>query len=149
MSPVILLVDDQKSITEVWSVLLRQLSAEIRISHSIQDALLEMQVIPIPNILLLDLVLPPYSAQDTLKEIETLRSYNKDLIVILVSGMEINSIIELIKNYDVDAFAEKHDVSCEANLLDLIFKAVKKRNIKPLINTLTETLKNLKRKEIV
>lgn len=97
----VLLVDDDPNCIYLWTRMLKTLNATILFSRTIEDALLQMETIPPPDVVLLDLKVPPFSADQTLLAIHAFRAKNPNLAVIAVSGMRLDEILRAIEDSGV------------------------------------------------
>lgn len=144
MKETILLVDDDPSILLSWRRQLSTLGVNILTATSIAAAIDQMRRIPPPDLVLLDLVVPPHGARETVEEIATLRAFNPDLVIIAISGMEKDEIAKVVANARVEAMVSKHEAKTQVELLR-IFKAAlaKGTNSGELLLRVSETIRRL------
>lgn len=116
----ILIVDDDPNIVSVWIRLLRELKAEIRVAGSVDAALEQMRKIPPPDLVMLDLNLPPLSAVNTAKAICRFRELNPSVAVVAVSGMEREEMVKALTGVVVDSIQSKRDIATQPGLLKVI-----------------------------
>ena len=115
----ILIIDDDPNCTKLWERVLHGHADNFLTAASIEEAMIRMSTIPPPDLVLLDLKIPPYGAEHTLAAIKAFREYNPELKVIAISGMtveEINSAIQTT-GAAVQAVVHKGDMDSQANLL--------------------------------
>lgn len=115
----ILLVDDDKNCIALWTRMLASLKADILFANSIDDALPKMDNIPPPDVVLLDLKLPPFNAGQSLLAIHAFRAKNPNLAVIAVSGMRLEEILQAIEDagVTVQGAMSKDDTMSQNRLL--------------------------------
>lgn len=118
----LLLVDDDENCRILWKRMLTPMGAEIRLAGSVQEAVTQMSKIPPPDLILLDLKLPPFSAEHTLEAIKVLRQFNPNLSVIAVSGMGLDEILRIIEatGVTVQGALSKDDNFTQARLLKAV-----------------------------
>lgn len=97
----ILLVDDDANCIELWTRMLKSLNATILFAQTIEQALIQMETIPPPDVVLLDLKIPPFTAPQSLLAIHAFRVKNPNLAVIAVSGMRLDEILRAIEDAGV------------------------------------------------
>jgi CheY-like chemotaxis protein len=119
---VILIVDDDANCAALWARVLEGTADKFLAAHSIAEAIEKMANIPPPDLVLLDLKIPPHSAEHTLAAIQAFREYNPDLKVIAVSGMTVEEINAAIRTTGaaVQAIVHKGDMDSQRNLLDAV-----------------------------
>lgn len=124
----ILIVDDEPTITGLLSQMLEGLGAKILIADSLTTAMQKMSEIPPPDLVLLDLRMPPNGPQDSLNAIRAFRLFNPDLIVIPISGMLMEEIAELVQKTgaEVQAIICKDDLLSQNRLLGVICPLLEK-----------------------
>lgn len=132
----ILIIEDQPEMVVVWEHFLKPFKAEIRIAKDISDAFELAKKIPPPDLILLDLILPPKHSNpfETLKEIEVLKSINPQAVVIVLTGAVENKLEQIAQEMGADAFALKQNVSTQIAFLAVIKQALEDRTnskIKP------------------
>lgn len=93
----LLLVDDDENCRTLWARMLSKLDAELRFAGSVAEAIAQMAKVPPPDLILLDLKLPPHGAEATLSAIGTLREFNPNLSVVAISGMRLDEILKVIE----------------------------------------------------
>lgn len=144
MKQTILLVDDDPNILLSWEKQLAVLGANILTASTIPAAIEQMRRIPPPDLVLLDLVVPPHSATETVEATATLRAFNPDLVIIAISGMEKDEIIKAVANARVEAMVTKHEALTQVELLR-VFKAAldKGANSGELLARVSETIRRL------
>lgn len=116
----ILLVDDDLSMRKYWIRCLAPLKAEILQASSVEEAREQMKKIPPPDVLLLDLGLPPMNASETLSEVRALREHNPNLVIIAISGMAEEDLLKAVAGTMVNAAITKDDMLYQDNLLKLV-----------------------------
>lgn len=120
MSRTILIVDDDPSIVTVWIRLLQGLKAEIRVAANVEEALEQMRKLPPPDLVMLDLNLPPLTAVNTAKVIFRFREINPSVAVVAVSGMDKDEMIKALAGVFVDSIQSKQDIMTQTGLLQVI-----------------------------
>ena len=113
----ILLVDDDPGIIVILRRWLAPLNCEIFTASNVDDAILEMKRMPPPDFVLLDLILPPNPAEETVKAITELREFNPALKIVVVSGMDQATLLTTLNNARVDAVLFKGDEMTQKKLL--------------------------------
>jgi CheY-like chemotaxis protein len=118
----ILIVDDDPNCALLWERVLEGTADRFLSAHSISEAIAKMANIPPPDLVLLDLKIPPHGAEHTLAAIQAFREYNPELKVIAVSGMTVEEINLAIKasGAAVQAVIHKGDMDSQRNLLDAV-----------------------------
>ncbi len=122
----ILLVDDDDSIVMLWSRYLAIEGIDLRVAKNVAEAIGQMQKIPPPDLVLLDLILPPYGPIQTMEAVDELRQFNPNLKIIAVSGMDRDAIMKVIKGFAVDGMVCKRDTMSQAGLLSAIQPMIEK-----------------------
>lgn len=120
----ILLVDDDKNMTEIWSRMLREVGVDIRIADSVDSAIRQMQVLPMPDLILLDLNLPPHGPAQTLAALDVLRRFNPDLKCVVVTGMQLDSVKEIVERARVQYVMSKDAQFSQRKLLTAVQAAL-------------------------
>lgn len=115
----ILLVDDDENCITLWTRMLQSLSATILFARTIEEALSKMDTIPPPDVVLLDLKVPPFTADQTLLAVHAFRAKNPNLAVIAVSGMRLEEILQAIEDagVTVQGAMSKDDTMSQNRLL--------------------------------
>lgn len=116
----ILIVDDDQGILTVWSRLLQSLNAEIRTARNVEEALDQMRRLPPPDLVILDLNIPPLSAGNTAKVIVRFREINPSVAVVAVSGMEKEEMIKALAGVAVESVQNKRDIGSQVGLLKVV-----------------------------
>lgn len=117
---VILLIDDEPNMRIMWARMLAPLGAELRTAGSVEEAIAQMSRVPPPDLVLLDLKLAPYSAEHSIAAIKQLREFNPKLVVIVISGMSEEEIVETIKGAQVEKWMTKTDSMTQQRLLTVV-----------------------------
>jgi len=140
----ILLVDDDPTMLLIWQKQLESLGVNIITASSIPAAIEHMHRIPPPDLVLLDLVVPPHSAKDTVAEIDTLRAFNPNLTIIVISGMGQDDIAKLVAHAKVEGVVSKQDAQTQVDLLRVMKSALDKGcGSSQLLMRVSETIRNL------
>ncbi len=102
--------------------MLAPLEANFRYAGSVAEAMAQMSKEPPPDLLLLDLKLPPHSAGDTLNAIQALRQFNPQLSVLAVSGMKLDEVLRVIEASGamVQGFLSKDENFTQTRLLKAV-----------------------------
>ncbi len=126
---IVLIVEDDLGMTQLWSRFLIGISSEVRIAHTIEDAVALMQTVPHPELILLDLRLPGHEAKETLSYVNVFKKINPSAIVIALTGSADESLVELANTFGADAFAFKQNEGrSQRGLLGVIRDSIQKRN---------------------
>lgn len=136
----ILMVDDDAGCLELWARMLHGLNARILFSQTIEEAFAMMAEIPPPDLVLLDLKIPPYTASETLAAVNAFRQYNPHLAVIVISGMRLDEIMKAIEVAGIVAQGAltKDESLSQARLLEVVKPALTKRtNYRDTMDCLT------------
>lgn len=122
----ILLVDDDENCRLLWSKMLAPMQADVRFAGSVIEAIEQMTKVPPPDLILLDLKLPPHQAEDTLQAIKLLREFNPQLSVVAVSGMKLDEILRLIETSGamVQGVLSKDESFTQTRLLNAVQTAL-------------------------
>lgn len=122
----ILLVDDDRNCMELWARMLHGLRADILFAASVQEAMQRMGTIPPPDLVLLDLKLPPYGPEHTLSAVNAFREFNPNLAVVAISGMTLDAILQVVASVGIpiEATLTKDDSLSQANLLEAVQRAL-------------------------
>ena len=147
----ILMVDDEEACMELWS---RMLGTKFNLlfSKSIEEALKRMAEIPPPDLVLLDLKIPPFTPEQSLLAVHAFREFNPNLAVVVISGMRLDEILKAIESAGVtiQGALSKDDSLSQTLLMDSVKAAlVKGRNFKDSMETLekvSEAIENEKKK---
>lgn len=123
---IVLIVDDEDSIHLMLKRMLAPLHAELLAARSVEEAISQMSRIPPPDLVLLDLKLPPYPAEHTLSAIATLRQFNPNLRVVAVSGMNEVDLKALVTGFQVDGFIAKDESLSQQRLLSVVLEQMDK-----------------------
>lgn len=115
----ILIVDDDPNCAKLWERVLAGKADRFLTAHSLEDALNKMAEIPPPDLVLLDLKIPPHGAEHMLSAITALRQFNPDLKVIAVSGMSMEEINAAVRatGAAVQGIVRKGDMDSQSKLL--------------------------------
>lgn len=119
----ILLVEDQKEIRSIWKQFLNPIEAEIREAESIDEAYYLMQLLPNPDLVLLDLGLPGSGPEITLNQIKTLKEINPKAVVIVITGRISEHLPALAMRMGADAFRNKMELKTQVELFRTIKQA--------------------------
>jgi CheY-like chemotaxis protein len=124
----ILIVDDDENCAQIWARILGGLASRFLFATTLKDAFLKMAEIPPPDLILLDLKLPPHGAAHTLSAVNALREYNPELKVVTVSGMTPEETDAAIKKAGVviQAAVSKCNMECQSSLLRVVQDLLKK-----------------------
>ncbi|MDX2161364.1 MAG: response regulator [bacterium] len=82
----VLVVDDDPELLHLVRVLLARLGAEVMVAHSASQAAQVLKTPPLPDLLILDLMLPEVSGLEFLKQIRAKSSFDA-LPVLVMSAM--------------------------------------------------------------
>lgn len=104
---IVLIIEDEIEVTELWKRFLADFSEEVRIAYSPEDGLILMAQVPVPEIILLDLGFPRSHPLETLQIIPSLLAINPEATIIIVTGNNESSIKELSENLGANFFAKK------------------------------------------
>lgn len=129
----ILLIEDEAPMVELWKIYLEPVGADIVTATTFAEAKAEMEKIPPPDMVFLDLVLPDSRMPDeTLRRgIAMLHEINPAAVIIVLTGIESVKIAQLAMSLGADAFRNKHDVVGQLKLLDAVRGALKDRKKSP------------------
>jgi len=118
----VLMVDDDENCTELWTRMLDGLRAQFIFARTIEEALVRMAEIPPPDLVLLDLKVPPFTADETLLAINAFRQFNSNLGVIAISGMKLEEIMRAIETAGVivQGAISKDDAISQSRLLGVV-----------------------------
>lgn len=117
----ILIVDDDENCRKLWGEMFKDM-ATLVYAGTLEEAFTRMSEIPPPDLVLLDLKLPPYTEEHTLPAVRALREFNPDLKVLAVSGMlpdEIHRAIA-IAGVDIQGVFCKGEFECQSRLLSSV-----------------------------
>lgn len=122
----ILIVDDDQNCATLWARMLGKIDARLLFAFSLEEALAQMGEIPPPDLVLLDLKVPPHGAPQMLAAVDHFRRYNDKLVVIAVSGMMLEEIMEAVRKSGiiVQGMVSKSEVISQNNLLDAVKSAM-------------------------
>lgn len=119
----ILIVDDDPMSRKLLARMLEGLDATILFADSIVSAIFQMGTIPPPDLILLDLRMPPNNEFDALEAVGAFRQFNPNLIVIPVTGMMKEEVIEAIAKVNAnvcDPLFKGSEEFCQRNLLRVV-----------------------------
>lgn len=150
----ILIIEDDVAFAGLVERFMSEISSDIVIAHSFRDAIKALTVIPLPDVITLDLALPDSDTEKTISQIHVLREANEKSVILVLSGIvtpiDRNRIIQagademLLKNdmlpmgtkgkgfmanlYDVISFLIKQPVRYQANvrILELLAERLSK-----------------------
>lgn len=126
----ILIVEDKPEVADLWKRLLAPIGADIREATTIPEALEMMAMIPMPELVLLDLRLPGSTAQNTLEHIAHLKEINPAAVVVILTGSSymLNAPLAVIaKKFGADGSAIKTETTTQNELLSVIKSSLKSR----------------------
>jgi len=118
----ILIIDDDPNCAKLWERVLEGQADTFLTANSLEQAMERMSTIPPPDLVLLDLKIPPHGPEHTLSAIKAFREYNQDLKVIAVSGMtadEINAAVRA-SGATIQGVVRKGDMDSQAKLLEAV-----------------------------
>lgn len=142
MKPIVLVVDDQQSEALLFKYKLDPLNVQIFFALSVDDMWKELDKIPPPDLLLLDLNLShDYRREKTLELIPRIKSYNKDIVIIIISGVMTPELAEIAFTKGADEAINKLEMRRQVDLwrrMDVTFKKLPKKPA--AITALLETL---------
>lgn len=96
MTPLALLIEDRPEIAIMWTEYLAPLNVTVVHVTTLKEAFTILAQIPPPDLIILDLNLGPDSpAETTVRQIEKMKSFNPDVVVIVISGMLTPELIAL------------------------------------------------------
>lgn len=104
---IVLIIEDEKEVTELWKRFLEDFSKDIRIAYNPNDGLLLMAKDPRPDLVLLDLGFPKSHPGETLLIIPQIQVLNPEATIIIVTGNSEQSIMELSQTLGANFFARK------------------------------------------
>lgn len=147
----ILIVDDDHNMVGMLQRWIEPLGVDIRVARGVEEAISQMTFNPHPDLVLLDLVLPPHSARDTISAIKKLREFNPSLTVIIVSGMDKETILGLVKEVKevkIEGIIEKGNGFNQTSLLEAMQTAISNApNLSDLYLSIGEKIQELTKKE--
>lgn len=117
---IILIVDDEPSIVEIWKALLKPIGAAFRHADCIEDALVEMAKEPFPDLVILDLRLRTTTSEATLRHIEDFKVIYPGTVVLVVTGNPDQSLPTLAASLGADGFANKTQMAKQSKLLSAV-----------------------------
>lgn len=120
----ILIVDDDKNMVSMLERFIEPLGVSVRVAYGVDEAIVQMSKEPHPDVVLLDLILPPHHAKQTLEAVDSLKKFNPELRVIIVSGLDKDTIIDLVRAIKVDGIVEKGNGFNQTNLLRAMMGAM-------------------------
>lgn len=120
------MVDDDEGCITLWKRMLSSLEARLVFAKTVEEALRRMEEIPPPDLVLLDLRIPPFTADETLLAVNAFRQFNPNLAVIAISGMRLDEIMVAIQaaNVVVQAVITKDDAGSQTRLLNTVKEAM-------------------------
>ncbi len=123
----ILIVEDDPVMSEMLKGILIAIGDEVFVSHTIEDAGLQMLRIPPPDIIFLDLIVPPFTAEETLSKISTLRKPNPKALIIVLTGSMQEKIEQASFASGADAFLHKNDMRKQSDVWRALKAAIDRR----------------------
>lgn len=127
MKPLALLVEDRFEIADTWKKYLEPLDINSCHVTNLEDAFVILQKIPPPDIVLLDLNLGEYSAASyTVAQIAKIKSYNPDMLLIVISGVLTPDLIQVAVAQGANNIKEKIDMSQQVRLWQAIEESIEK-----------------------
>ncbi len=138
----ILIVDDDENCAKLWHRVLEGMADKFITAASLEMAIARMGDIPPPDLVLLDLKLPPYDAEHTLSAVAALREFNPSLKVIAISGMTEAEIDAAIASTGaaVQAVVRKGDMESQSNLLAAVRGLLSTGSPKSAIQTVQDAI---------
>lgn len=123
----ILVVEDDPNTGQLLQSILSGLCDESFLSTTLEDAELQMAKIPAPDIIFLDLVVPPFKPMETLSRISRLRKFNPRALVVVLTGSMEDKIEQASFAAGADAFLHKNDMRKQSDILKTLKKAISAR----------------------
>lgn len=109
MKGVLLIIEDVAIMADIWRDLLADVFS-VRVANTWEKGYELMRLRPVPDIVLLDLVLPDSrDPKKTLERIETLKSINPNAAVIAITGNSDDSLAKFAALVGADFFASKRE----------------------------------------
>lgn len=123
---VVLIIEDVEILALVWRDILSEVFT-VRVAHDWASGISLMRARPVPDIVLLDLVLPDSrDPKKTLERIETLKSINPNAAVIALTGNTDPSLRAFAEMVGADFFAPKAQYGeSQSKLLSAIQQGLK------------------------
>ncbi len=115
----ILIIEDDVNLTEALEGAFEAIGFKVKISSSGEDGLKSIEE-SVPDVLLLDLLLPGISGLDVLEQLKEKRKETK-IPVIMLSNVVLSEELEKAKEYGIEDYLVKSDWK-----MDDIIKKVKK-----------------------
>lgn len=104
---IVLIIEDVEILASVWKDILEEVFI-VRVAHTWEGGYVLMRMRPVPDVVLLDLVLPDSrDPKKTLERIETLKSINPNAAVIAITGNIDPSLRAFAEMVGADFFAPK------------------------------------------
>lgn len=124
---IVLIVEDQESVSRIYQGFVQSLATEIRVAYDIKTALALMRKEPNPELVLLDLRLPDSDQDETLSHVKDLRAINPEVVILVISGLHNRNLGKLSIDAGADAFREKLEITTQTNLFRAIFETLDAR----------------------
>lgn len=102
--------------------MLQNTGISIRYANSLLTAFAQMEIEPPPDLVLLDLTLPPDGPEQTLGAVEAFRRFNPELKVVVVTGMAFENIRAIVEKAKVQAVLHKDASFSQRVLLEAVQK---------------------------
>lgn len=83
----ILIIEDDDAFAGLVERFMSEISTDIVIAHSFRDAISVLTVIPLPDLITLDLSLPDSNTEATISRIHVLREANEKSVILVLSGI--------------------------------------------------------------
>lgn len=124
----ILIVEDEEGIQTIWKHFLKGLAVDIIAVKTFRAALEEMDKIPCPDLILLDLHLLDSDAEQTLKGIKEFKKRNPKAIVLVLTGDTSQKLRQAADALGADFFATKLEVDTQVKLYEAMRTAITRPN---------------------
>lgn len=144
--PLVLIVEDREEIAQLWTKSLSPLCFDLVWAKDMNEAFNRLRNIPPPDMVLLDLNLgPDQTAPRTVSQIAEIRSFNPNMVLLVISGVLDPNIINTAFAQGADSVREKIDMGRQVELwkeIDASLKRVpdKARSVFAHTMTLLETI---------
>lgn len=124
----ILIIDDHYELADLWRTFFAPLNVPVEIAGTMEEGIAAMRKVPPPDLIFLDLWLPDTdSAEATLRNIVTLRKYNPNAVVVVVSGMTGDGIAKMALVMGADEFFHKLQMDSQVSLFRAVKSVLEKR----------------------
>lgn len=115
--PIALIVEDRPEIARIWGMHLEKLDIKTAYAATWDAAQAALKRIPPPDLVLLDLNLSTeHNAPFIVQQISFMKSYNPDMIVIVISGVLTPELAQIAVSQGANAVREKMDMQAQRDL---------------------------------